>query len=69
MFIGFFIAFYFFKKQTQKFQKQIKTMDKEQIRNMLSAFGQKPSEEQVNRIVNTVKSMNKKKTVKDKKKK
>jgi len=35
--------------------------DKEQVRNMLSALGKKPSEEQVNRFINMTKSAEKKK--------
>ena len=34
--------------------------DKEQVRNMLSALGKKPSEEQVNRFINMTKSSAKK---------
>ena len=34
--------------------------DKEQIRNMLSAMGRKPSEEQVNRFISMAKSSAKK---------
>ena len=34
--------------------------DKEQVRNMLSALGKKPSEEQVNRFINMAKSSVKK---------
>jgi len=41
--------------------------DKEQVRNMLSALGQKPSEEKVNRIINMTKSAEKKKPQKPKK--
>ena len=40
---------------------------KEQVRNMLSALGQKPSEEKVNRIINMTKSAEKKKPQKPKK--
>jgi hypothetical protein len=41
--------------------------DKEQVRNMLSALGQKPSEEKVNRFINMTKNAEKKKTQKPKK--
>ena len=42
--------------------------DREQVRNMLSALGQKPSEEKVNRFINMTKnSVEKKKTQKPKK--
>jgi uncharacterized protein YneF (UPF0154 family) len=41
-------------------QKQLESMDKDQVRNMLSAFGQKPSEAEVNRIINRVESTKKK---------
>jgi hypothetical protein len=34
--------------------------DKEQVRNMLSALGKKPSEEQVNRFISMTKSSAKK---------
>ena len=34
--------------------------DKEQVRNMLSALGKKPSEEQVNRFISMAKSSAKK---------
>ena len=34
--------------------------DKEQVRNMLTALGKKPSEEQVNRFINMAKSSAKK---------
>ena len=44
--------------------------DKEQVRNMLSALGKKPSEEQVNRFINTIKKQEgKKKPTKTPKKK
>jgi Ca2+-binding EF-hand superfamily protein len=44
--------------------------DKEQVRNMLSALGQKPSEQQVNRFINTIKKQEtKKKPTKNSKKK
>lgn len=53
--IGMVIARYFLKKQVEEWQKQMETPDKEQIKNMLSALGQKPSEEQVNRFINMTK--------------
>jgi hypothetical protein len=45
----------------------METPDKEQVRNMLSALGQKPSEEQVNRFINLAKKRqekNKSKSIK-----
>ena len=65
--IGLLVARYFFKKQVKKWQKQMEKPDKEQVRNMLSALGQKPSEEKVNRIINMTKSAEKKKPQKPKK--
>ena len=41
--------------------------DKKQVKNMLTALGQKPSEEQVNRFINMSKSADKKKKPKPKK--
>ena len=64
IFIGVVIMRYIFKKQMEEWQKQMEVPDKEQVRNMLSALGQKPSEEQVNRFIN----MTKKKEVKKPKK-
>ena len=43
------------------------TPDKKQVRNMLSALGRKPSEEQVNRFINMSKKAEKKKPQKPKK--
>ncbi|CAH1755697.1 7434_t:CDS:10 [Entrophospora sp. SA101] len=45
-------------KQMKEWQKQMGEPDKEQVRNMLSALGQKPSEEKVNRIINMTKTSN-----------
>ena len=59
--IGLLVARYFFKKQVKEWQKQMEKPDKEQVRNMLSALGKKPSEEQVNRFINMTKSAEKKK--------
>lgn len=41
--------------------------DKEQVRNMLTSLGKKPSEEQVNRFINMAKSAERKKSPKLKK--
>ena len=35
-------------------QKKMEEPDKEQVRNMLSALGKKPSEEQVNRFIASI---------------
>jgi uncharacterized protein YneF (UPF0154 family) len=46
----------------EKLQKQMEKPDKEQVRNMLSALGQKPSEAQVNRFISmTTENIKKKK--------
>jgi len=45
----------------------METPDKKQVRNMLSALGRKPSEEQVNRFINMTKKAEKKKSPKPKK--
>jgi len=58
--IGFFIGRYVFEKQIKEWQKKMEEPDKEQVRNMLSALGKKPSEEQVNRFINMTKSSAKK---------
>jgi len=57
---GGFIAYYVFKKQIKEWKKKMENPDKEQVRNMLSALGKKPSEEQVNRFINMAKSSVKK---------
>jgi uncharacterized protein YneF (UPF0154 family) len=68
--IGAFITHYFYKKQIKEWQKKMEIPDKEQVRNMLSALGQKPSEQQVNRFINTIKKQEtKKKPTKNSKKK
>lgn len=68
--MGALITHYFYKKQIKEWQKKIETPDKEQVRNMLSALGQKPSEQQVNRFINTIKKQeSKKKPTKASKKK
>jgi uncharacterized protein YneF (UPF0154 family) len=68
--IGHFITRYIFKKQIEKWQKKMETPDKEQVKNMLTALGRKPSEEQVNRFINLTKERQaKKKPVKAPKKK
>ena len=60
---------YFLKKQIAEFQKQTKNLKKEEIKNMLSAMGRKPSEEEVNRIIGMAENMKKKKVKSPKKKK
>ena len=59
--IGHFITSYIYKKQIKEWQKKMEKPDKEQVRNMLSALGRKPSEEQVNRFINLTKERQKKK--------
>jgi uncharacterized protein YneF (UPF0154 family) len=68
LFGGAIVALYYIKK---KLQKQLDSVNKEQVKNMFSAFGRKPSEEQVNKMMKAVENMKKKsKTkIKDKKKK
>jgi uncharacterized protein YneF (UPF0154 family) len=58
--IGFLIFRYIAKKQIKELQKKMEEPDKEQVRNMLSALGKKPSEEQVNRFINMAKNSAKK---------
>jgi uncharacterized protein YneF (UPF0154 family) len=45
----------------KEWQKQMQEPDKEQVRNMLSALGKKPSEEQVNRFISMTKNNSAKK--------
>ncbi|MEG7978987.1 MAG: YneF family protein [Mollicutes bacterium UO1] len=59
--LGYLVTNYILKKQMQKWQKQMEKPNKEQVRNMLSALGQKPSEEQVNRFINMTENLKKKK--------
>jgi len=66
--VGWVVAKILFEKQFKKVKKQMEELDKDQVRNMLSAFGQKPSEEQVNRIVSMTENVKKKKMKKAKKK-
>jgi uncharacterized protein YneF (UPF0154 family) len=69
--IGFILGFisckYYLKKQIEETQKNFDSMGKDQIKDMLSAFGKSPSKEQVNRIVNTMENIKKKKSLKEKK--
>jgi len=58
--LGFLATRYFITKQIKEWQKEMKEPDKEQVRNMLSSLGRKPSEEQVNRFINMTKSSAKK---------
>ena len=70
--LGFLIARYLLNKQMKDLQKKMEKPDKEQVRNMLSALGQKPSEAQVNRFIGMAENIKKKKvrkTVLKKKKK
>jgi uncharacterized protein YneF (UPF0154 family) len=68
MVVGGVIAYkYVFKKQIIEFQERTKDLKKDEIRNMLSAMGRKPSEEEVNRIIGMAENM-KKKVEKEKKK-
>ncbi|CAI2196213.1 19378_t:CDS:2, partial [Funneliformis geosporum] len=53
--IGFLIRNYILKNQMKELQKKMQEPDKEQVRNMLSALGKKPSEEQVNRFISMTK--------------
>ena len=65
--IGHFITRYVLEKQMKEWQKQMGEPDREQVRNMLSALGQRPSEEKVNRFINLTKErQEKKKPVKTK---
>ena len=57
--IGWLACRYFLKKQIEEWKKKIEEPDKEQARNMLSALGKKPSEEQLNRFINMTKSSKK----------
>jgi len=45
----------------EKWQNKMEKPDKEQVRNMLSALGQKPSEAQVNRFISMTENLKKKK--------
>ena len=68
--IGYVVVNYFAKKQLQKFQEQVESFSKEQIKNTLASLGKKPSEEQINRIISMTKSAKKKEEEqKDRKKK
>jgi len=62
------VGYYFLKSKLTEAKKQVESVDKEQIKNMLSAMGKKPSEEQVARIVAATENM-KTKSPKEKKKK
>ena len=59
--LGYLIVNYFAKKQVQNLQEQVESLDKEQIRSTLASLGQKPSEEQINRIISMTESAKKKK--------
>ncbi|CFW93143.1 conserved protein of unknown function (UPF0154 domain) [endosymbiont DhMRE of Dentiscutata heterogama] len=65
--IGGFIVRYILKKQIEEWKKKIETPDREQIRNMLTALGQKPSEEQINRFIRMTQNQCKKETQNPKK--
>ncbi len=65
--IGWLMCRYFLKKQIKEWKKKIEEPDKEQVRNMLSALGKKPSEEQVNRFINMAKNSKEKSTNKPRK--
>lgn len=65
---GCFVAVYFLKNQAQKMKKQLETLDKDQLRNMASAFGRKPSEEQLNKMMQSVENLKKKSKLKKPKK-
>jgi uncharacterized protein YneF (UPF0154 family) len=68
--MGAFVIHYFYKKHIKERQKKMETPDKQQVRNMLSALGKKPSEQQVNRFINTIRKQEiKKKSTKNPKKK
>src|SRR5579859_4958470 len=54
------VTYYFFKKQIKKIQEQFGSLDKESLRNMSSALGRKLSEEQLNKMLETVESLKKK---------
>ena len=54
--IGGFIVHHIYKRQIREWKKKMEEPDKEQVRNMLTALGKKPSEEQVNRFINMAKS-------------
>lgn len=65
--IGWFTCHYILKRQIKEWKKKIEEPDKEQVRNMLSALGKKPSEEQVNRFINMAKNSKEKANNKPKK--
>jgi len=66
--LGFLGGVYFLKKQAKKLQKQLESMDREQIKSMSSAFGRNLSEEQINKVMNTIEGLKKKKKEPKKKK-
>jgi uncharacterized protein YneF (UPF0154 family) len=66
--VGFFASVYFLKNQAQKMKKQLETFDKDQLRNMSSALGRKLSEEQLNKMLESVENLKKKSKLKKPKK-
>ena len=50
-------------------KKQLETLDKDQLRNMSSALGRKLSEEQLNKMLESVENLKKKSKIKKPKKK
>jgi len=59
--LGAILVFYYFNRQIKKQLENFGAeSQKKQVQEMLSALGQKPSEEQINRIMNMAKSLTKK---------
>lgn len=62
-------VYYYLKSQIKKIQDQFGSMDKESLRNMSSVLGRKLSEEQLNKMLETVESLKKRGKPKKTKKK
>ena len=56
MLVGAALGFYFTKKNFEKQLKENPPITKEQIRIMFTQMGRKPTERQVNQIMNSVKN-------------
>ena len=60
IFIGIVFIIWLFSRKVQNLQDQFDLTDRKQVEDMMGVFGHKPSQEQVNRFIASIKNKKKK---------
>ena len=60
IFIGIVFIIWLFSRKAQNLQDQFDLTDRKQVEDMMGVFGHKPSQEQVNRFIASIKNKKKK---------